>query len=93
MPPKSKIPSVIECHSESTLREELEYARASLSLAETEETWDTILNALLRIIALLKGGACEYPTILTSSIRSMYRSISSAAASERSRSLLLLSSV
>lgn len=67
------------------MREELEHARASLSLAETEETWDTISNTLLGIMALLKGGACEYPTTLTSSIRSMYRPINSAAASERSR--------
>jgi len=67
------------------LREELERARTSLSLAETEDTWDTISNALLRIIALSKGGACDFPTILTSSIRSLYRSITAAAASERSR--------
>lgn len=67
------------------MREELERARASLSLAETEDTWDTISNALLKIIALSKGGACDFPTTLTSSIRSMYRSITSAAASERSR--------
>jgi hypothetical protein len=63
----------------------LEDAHASLSLVETEETWDTIGNALLKIIALSKGGACDFPTILTSSIRSMYRSIISAVASERSR--------
>jgi hypothetical protein len=74
-----------QCRSESTLREELERARVSISLAETEETWDTISNALLRIVALSKGGACDFPTTLTSSIRSMYRSIASAAASERSR--------
>jgi hypothetical protein len=67
------------------LREELETTRASLSLTESEETWDTIGNALLRIISLSKGGACDFPTILTSSIRSMYRAITSAAASERSR--------
>jgi hypothetical protein len=67
------------------LRAELERARASLSLAEAEDTWDTISNALLRIIALSKGGACDFPTTLTSSICSMYRSITSAAASERSR--------
>ena len=60
-------------------------AHASLSLAETDETWDTIGNALLKIIALSKGGACDFPTILTSSIRSMHRSIISAVASERSR--------
>lgn len=75
----------LQCHSESTLREELEQTRVSLSLAETEETWDTISNALLRMIALSKGGACDFPTTLTSSIRSMYRAITSAAASERSR--------
>ncbi|KAI9507453.1 clasp N terminal-domain-containing protein [Russula earlei] len=85
MAPKAKIPSILECHSESTLREELERARALLSLPETDETWDMIGNALLRIIALSKGGACEFPTILTSSIRSIYRSITSAATSERSR--------
>jgi hypothetical protein len=67
------------------LRDELECTRASLSLTESEETWDTIGNALLRIISLSKGGACDFPTILTSSIRSMYRAITSAAASERSR--------
>jgi hypothetical protein len=67
------------------LREELERARASLSLVETDATWDAIGNALLRIIALLKGGACDFPKTLTSSVRSMYRSITSAAASERSR--------
>lgn len=63
----------------------MEHARASLSLVETEETWDTICNSLLRIIALSKGGACDFPTVLTSSIRSMHRPIISAAASERSR--------
>ncbi|KAH9961615.1 clasp N terminal-domain-containing protein [Russula dissimulans] len=73
MAPKAKIP------------EELERARASLSLTETEETWDAIGNTLLRIIALSKGGACEFPTALSSSIRSIYRPITSAAASERSR--------
>ena len=67
------------------MREELERTRASLSLAETEETWDAISNALLRVIALSKGGACDFPTTLTSSIRSIYRAITSAAASERSR--------
>jgi len=63
----------------------LERAHASLSLAETDETWDAIGNALLRVIALSKGGACEFPTTLNSSIRSMHRPITSAAASERSR--------
>jgi len=67
------------------LREEFEHARASLSLAETDETWDVISNALLRIIALSKGGACDFPTTLTTSIRSMHRSITSAVVSERSR--------
>ena len=67
------------------MREELELVRASLSLVEADDTWDTIGNALLRIIALSKGGACDFPKTLTSSIRSMYRSITSAAASERSR--------
>ncbi|KAI0267166.1 clasp N terminal-domain-containing protein [Gloeopeniophorella convolvens] len=85
MAPKAKIPAVIECHSESVLQDELERARASLTLVESEETWDTISNAILRIIAISKGGACEYPTTLTSSIRSMYRPITSAAVSERSR--------
>jgi hypothetical protein len=63
----------------------LERACASLSLAETEETWETISNALLRTTALLNGGACEFPSALVSSIRSMYRPITSAASSERSR--------
>ncbi len=63
----------------------MDHTRTALSLAETEETWDTIGNALLRIIALSKGGACDFPIALTSSIRSMHRSITSAAASERSR--------
>ena len=67
------------------MREELERVRASLSLAETEETWDAIGNALFNIIALSKGGACDFPTTLVSSVRSMYRPITSAAASERSR--------
>lgn len=67
------------------MRDELELTRASLSLAETEETWETISNGLQRVIALSKGGACEYPTTLTTCIRSMYRPISAAAASERSR--------
>ena len=75
----------LQCHSESGLSEQLELARHSLSLVETEETWDTIANALLRITALLNGGASEYPTILISFIRSMYRPITSAATSERSR--------
>ncbi|KAI9455350.1 clasp N terminal-domain-containing protein [Lactarius psammicola] len=85
MAPKAKIPSIIKCHSESALSGELELARDPLSLVETEETWDTIANALLRITALLNGGASEYPTTLTSFIRSVYRPITSAATSERSR--------
>jgi hypothetical protein len=67
------------------LGEQLALSRDSLALVETEETWDTIANALLRITALLNGGASEYPTTLVSSIRSMYRPITSAAISERSR--------
>ncbi|KAI9437693.1 clasp N-terminal domain-containing protein [Lactarius indigo] len=85
MAPKAKIPSIIKCHSESALSGELELSRDSLSLVETEETWDTIANALLRITALLNGGASEYPTTLTTFIRSVYRPITSAATSERSR--------
>ena len=75
----------LQCHSESALSDGLELARGSLSLAETEETWDTIANALLRITALLNGGASEYSTTLIAFIRSMYRPITSAAISERSR--------
>ena len=67
------------------MREELERSRASLSLVEADDTWDTIGNALLRIIALSRGGACDFPKTLTSFIRSTYRPITSAAASERSR--------
>ncbi|KAH9055057.1 clasp N terminal-domain-containing protein [Lactarius vividus] len=80
---KGRLP--LQCHSESALSGELELSRESLSLVETEETWDTIANALLRITALLNGGASEYPSTLTSFIRSVYRPITSAATSERSR--------
>jgi len=63
----------------------LELARDTLSLVESEETWDSITNGLLRVTALSNGGASEYPTILIAFIRSLYRPITSAATSERSR--------
>ncbi|KAI0045947.1 hypothetical protein FA95DRAFT_1494754 [Auriscalpium vulgare] len=74
-----------QCNSESELQHELASIRPSLSLTETEETWDKIANGFLRLSALCKGGACDYPTALTPALRSLARPLTSAVSSERTR--------
>ncbi|KAI0313012.1 clasp N-terminal domain-containing protein [Amylostereum chailletii] len=80
-----KVPEVIVCASEVDLQHELARIQTSLAVEETEESWDALSNALLRLTALCKGGACDHPSFLISGLRSMSRSITSAASSERSR--------
>ncbi|KAI0058059.1 hypothetical protein BV25DRAFT_1919593 [Artomyces pyxidatus] len=81
----AKVPSVIKCDSESDLQRELVDIRTSLSLTETEDTWEKIARALSSLSALSKGGACDYPSAFTSALRSLSRPITSAACSERTR--------
>jgi CLIP-associating protein 1/2 len=56
-----------------------------LSLPETEESWDTIANVIIRLTELCKYGACNFPTELTVSIRPFSRPLNNAMCSERSR--------
>ncbi|KZT19891.1 hypothetical protein NEOLEDRAFT_1158896 [Neolentinus lepideus HHB14362 ss-1] len=79
------IPSVIQCESRSTLEHELDIIRPQLNLTETEETWDVIFRALSRLIAVCKGGGCDYPCELIAFLRDSSRSVISALNSERSR--------
>lgn len=56
-----------------------------LTAPETEDSWEKISNALLRLTAMCNGGACDYPQTFVPALRSLSRPVTSAAASERSR--------
>ncbi|KAM5531639.1 hypothetical protein V8D89_014691 [Ganoderma adspersum] len=84
MPAKAPL-SAIECHSLSHLIEELDSIQDALSVAETEESWDSIAKALNRFSALCNGNANTYPTDLVSVLRASFRPITSAINSERTR--------
>ncbi|THH15483.1 hypothetical protein EW146_g5009 [Bondarzewia mesenterica] len=83
MPPK--VPQIIKCNSESDLQHQIALIQTHLLTPETEENWETIATALLKLAALSKGGACDYPSAFTSALRPLSRAIISAASSERSR--------
>ena len=80
-----KIPSVISCSSASLLEYELGDVRAGLELVETEDSWDKICNAILRLKAITVGSADDYPTQLIAACKGLVRPIINSLNSERSR--------
>lgn len=80
-----KIPAVIHCKSKNTLDHELSIVREGLELEETEDNWDKIANALLRLSAVSQGCSAELLPQLITATKSMARPINHAIMSERSR--------
>ncbi|KAL5528747.1 hypothetical protein ACEPAF_7884 [Sanghuangporus sanghuang] len=80
-----KIPSVISCSSTALLEYELSEVRAGLEIMETEDSWDKILNALLRLNAIAIGSAADYPSQLIAACKSFVRPLINSLTSERSR--------
>ncbi|KDQ57562.1 hypothetical protein JAAARDRAFT_193867 [Jaapia argillacea MUCL 33604] len=80
-----RIPTTIPCDSATTLEHELISIRSTLVLPETEESWDKIAGGVSRLIALCRGGACDFPTSLVSAIRELSRPLTTSLSSERSR--------
>ncbi|OCB87361.1 hypothetical protein A7U60_g5501 [Sanghuangporus baumii] len=80
-----KIPSVISCSSTALLEYELSEVRAGLEIMETEDSWDKILNALLRLNAIAIGSAADYPSQLIAACKGFVRPLINSLTSERSR--------
>lgn len=80
-----KIPAVISCDSEALLEHELSIVRADIELAETEDSWDKISNAILRLNAIVLGSAADYPTQIIAACKAFDRPINNSLHSERSR--------
>ncbi|KAL5485491.1 hypothetical protein ACEPAI_8133 [Sanghuangporus weigelae] len=80
-----KIPSVISCSSPALLEYELSEVRAGLEIMETEDSWDKILNALLRLNAIVIGSAADYPSQLIAACKGFVRPLINSLTSERSR--------
>ncbi|KAL5476492.1 hypothetical protein ACEPAI_3349 [Sanghuangporus weigelae] len=80
-----KIPSVISCSSPALLEYELSEVRAGLEIIETEDSWDKILNALLRLNAIVIGSAADYPSQLIAACKGFVRPLINSLTSERSR--------
>ncbi|KAL5523484.1 hypothetical protein ACEPAG_7657 [Sanghuangporus baumii] len=80
-----KIPSVISCSSAALLEYELSDVRAGLEVMETEDSWDKILNALLRLNAIVIGSAADYPSQLIAACKGFVRPMINSLTSERSR--------
>jgi hypothetical protein len=57
----------------------------SLSLSETEETWDAIEKAIATLTDSCRTGACDYPDELVAAVKPFARNISDAMKSERTR--------
>lgn len=80
-----KIPTKIACSSAVMLEHELSEVRAGLELTETEDTWNKICNALLRLNALGVGSSADYPTQLIAACKGLVRPIINSLNTERSR--------
>lgn len=52
---------------------------------ETEDTWERIANGHLRLIALVKGSAGDFPSELTDAVKSLSRPLNRSLNSERTR--------
>ena len=80
-----KVPSSIACSTSTQLDHELDLVRDGIELTESEENWDKILAALLRITALANGSASDYPTQLVAGCKRFARPINNSLNSERRR--------
>jgi hypothetical protein len=67
-----------QCESVHQLEQELATLRETLSLEETEETWDRIARALARFSAIVKGGGYKFEKELVNGVRASARPIISA---------------
>ena len=65
--------------------DELEDIRTTLSLKESEDSWDAIATALTRLKDLVKGASAESLLDLVVALRSLSQPINGAIISERSR--------
>lgn len=80
-----KIPSSISCTSTSQLNDQLGLVKDTIDLPESEESWDKILTALLRLTALVNGSGADYPSQLVAGCKDVAKAITNSLKSERSR--------
>ena len=69
---------VYQCESAQELQQEISVLRETLSLEETEETWDRIARALARFSAIVKGGGFKFEKELVHGVKAAARPIASA---------------
>jgi hypothetical protein len=75
----------LQCNSIQDLHHHFSSIQHDVSLSETEETWDTISNAIFRLTSLTMNGAAQFPSQLISSVRSVSRPLINSLYSERSK--------
>ncbi|KAK7685700.1 hypothetical protein QCA50_011044 [Cerrena zonata] len=69
----------------SDLEYKLQPLREKIQVPETEESWDKIAKAIIGLTNVMNDEGTEYPTELTQLLRSLYRPLTCAAISERTR--------
>jgi len=69
---------ILKCKSESHLKEELSICQDVLALPETEDSWEKLFRAILKLNALIKGGAYKFPNALVTGVKSLSRPLISA---------------
>ncbi|EED77467.1 predicted protein [Postia placenta Mad-698-R] len=78
-------PTIIHCSSLADYEYQMTSLRDPILIPETEETWDRIANAMIRMTALVRGNAADYPLETVANVRPVSRPLNSAASSERTR--------
>lgn len=76
---------VNQCSSLADYEYQMTSLRDPILIPETEETWDRIANAMIRMTALVRGNAADYPLETVANVRPVSRPLNSAASSERTR--------
>ncbi|KAF8070259.1 clasp N terminal-domain-containing protein [Lyophyllum atratum] len=71
--------------SVADLKSRVELLRPKITLPETEDSWEIISKALQSLSDLCLNGACDFPTELISTVRSISRPLTSSMVSERTR--------
>lgn len=74
----SAINKMAQCESAGYLKQELAVCNEVLTLPETEDSWEKISRAILRLTALVKGGAYKYPQVLVVGVKAMSKPLSGA---------------
>lgn len=69
----------------SELDYRLQPLQEKILLPDTEETWDKIAKAIAGLTAVMQDEGAEHPKELTKLLRSLYRPLTGAALSERTR--------